>query len=195
MKIHTENYKNYTINIMQDEDSESPRDWDNIGTMVCWHRKYHLGDEQPKVDPSVFINQLPSDTIILPLYLYDHSGLAISCSPFSCSWDSGQVGVIYCSLEKARSEYIGTDQEIREKIISYMISEVDTYNFYLQGDVAVFVIEDENGLTIDSAGGYYPDDSLPYSERWSYPISEARSSIDYIVKKNHDLDLQLCSNI
>ena len=183
------------IRIVHDNDAESPREWDNVGTMVCWHNRYRLGDERPKVDASVFISQLSSDAIILPLYLYDHSGLAISCSPFSCSWDSGQVGIIYCSLEKAREEYKGTDQEIREKVISCMTSEVNTYNSYLQGDVAAFVIEDENGLTIDSVCGYYPDDSLPYSERWSYPISEARSSIDYIIKKNHDLNLQLCSNI
>ena len=34
----------YTGRITQDEYAESPRDWDNLGTMVCFHRRYNLGD-------------------------------------------------------------------------------------------------------------------------------------------------------
>jgi hypothetical protein len=37
-------YKGYKIKIVFDEDIWSPRDWDNLGTMVCWHRRYKLGD-------------------------------------------------------------------------------------------------------------------------------------------------------
>ena len=33
------------IRIMHDECAESPREWDNLGTMVCAHRRYSLGDE------------------------------------------------------------------------------------------------------------------------------------------------------
>jgi len=41
----TEEYKGYTIKIESDEDPMNPRtDWDNACTMVCWHRRYHLGD-------------------------------------------------------------------------------------------------------------------------------------------------------
>ena len=39
-------YRGYTINIYQDENSESPREWDNAGTMICSHSRYNLGDEQ-----------------------------------------------------------------------------------------------------------------------------------------------------
>ena len=40
--------------------------------------------------------------LMLPLYLYDHSGLAMSTESFSgraphAEWDSGQVGWIYVS--------------------------------------------------------------------------------------------------
>ena len=38
-----------TYRIEQDElawDHDSPRDWDNLGTMVCFHRRYNLGDVQ-----------------------------------------------------------------------------------------------------------------------------------------------------
>ena len=33
--------------------------------------------------------------VILPLYLYDHSGITMNTCGFSCPWDSGQVGWIY----------------------------------------------------------------------------------------------------
>lgn len=39
-------YNGYKINIYQEEYSESPREWDNLGKMVCNHRQYTLGDEQ-----------------------------------------------------------------------------------------------------------------------------------------------------
>jgi len=43
--------------------------------------------------------------IILPLYLYDHSGITMNTTGFSCGWDSGQVGYIVMSYEKIRKEY------------------------------------------------------------------------------------------
>lgn len=43
---HTEIIGNYKINIIQDDDPiDSPRDWDNLGTMICFHRRYTLGDK------------------------------------------------------------------------------------------------------------------------------------------------------
>jgi len=41
-----EEYRGYTITLDYDEDAESSREWDNLFTMVCWHRRYNLGDEQ-----------------------------------------------------------------------------------------------------------------------------------------------------
>lgn len=38
----------YVLKIIQDDSPESPRDWDNLGTMACWHGRYTLGDEQPE---------------------------------------------------------------------------------------------------------------------------------------------------
>ncbi len=52
------NHNGYIIRIQPDPEPESPRDWDNVGTMVCWHRRYSLGDEQPKLDPPEWRRQL-----------------------------------------------------------------------------------------------------------------------------------------
>ena len=42
----TEEYRGYDINIYYDSDPESPREWCNVATFVCEHRRYNLGDVQ-----------------------------------------------------------------------------------------------------------------------------------------------------
>lgn len=60
--FHEETYKGCTIRSGQDDSPESPREWDNVGTMVCWHRHYKLGDEQPKEDATDYLLKLACDT-------------------------------------------------------------------------------------------------------------------------------------
>ena len=48
--------------------------------------------------------------ITLPLYLMDHSGLAMQTTSFNDPWDSGQVGWIYVRLEPETSYASGTGQ-------------------------------------------------------------------------------------
>ncbi len=49
---------------------------------------------------------------VLPLWLYDHSGITISCGervyPYNDRWDSGQVGWIFVSKDKIMAE-VGTE--------------------------------------------------------------------------------------
>jgi hypothetical protein len=128
---HEETYRGCAIRLEYDSDPESPRDWDNLGRMVCWHRRYNLGDEQPSGDPSDYLLSLAQQAVspnypelllranaekilakhyvILDLYLYDHSGITMSTGPFSCPWDSGRVGFIYCSLDDARKNWMLPD--------------------------------------------------------------------------------------
>lgn len=42
---------------------------------------------------------------MMPLYLMDHSGLAMQTESFHDPWDSGQVGWIYVSKEDALKEF------------------------------------------------------------------------------------------
>lgn len=51
--IETLEYRGFDINIYQDEMAESPRDWDNIGKMVCKHRDYYLGDPIGKIEGNI----------------------------------------------------------------------------------------------------------------------------------------------
>ena len=49
------------IRIKSDLNPESPREWYNIGTMVCWHSRYQLGDETPAARPGEYWRSLLSE--------------------------------------------------------------------------------------------------------------------------------------
>lgn len=196
-----------TAVILQDTDPENPRDpyyQENLGNMVCWHKRYNLGEKHNWEDPNDFAQdlalkntnwsellqyikdgdtkdlrlvpegegyqlqfkalsfngnrwedmegfQFPADfsdsaaiskrvwdeaqgeitdvlkemytpelialckdkVAILPLYLYDHSGLAMSTNDFGDRWDSGCVGFIYMDKDTAMKEIGMAGDEVR----------------------------------------------------------------------------------
>ena len=119
----------FTVEVVIDEDPENPaKNWDMFGTIVLWDRcRYNFGHETADRDTLLEISNDPNN-IVLPVYLYDHSGIRISTSPFSCPWDSGQVGVIYCTKKKAVYEF-GKKRfttKVREAAIKYMTSEIES---------------------------------------------------------------------
>ena len=164
-----EKYKkeNLELRIFQDEDPESPREWDNLGKMVCFRSRYNLGDEHDFNNPKAFEEFIKEKkAVVLPLYLYDHGGLTISTQPFPCPWDSGQIGWIYCDYETIKKEYgcKYITKKIIEKVRECLKSEINTYDQYLIGDVFCFEIIEkvvcgeckhihENNL--NSCGGFY----------------------------------------
>lgn len=151
------------LEMHSDDDPGNPREqWDHVGTMICAHRSYNLGDEQ--VDTSYYEDwveiikdkTLPED-VVLPLYLYDHSGISMSTSSASFrafdshGWDWGTVGFIYVTKEQIDKEWNGD----RDKAEEYLRGEVAEYDQYLTGDVWGYVVEDEEGNLLDSCWGFY----------------------------------------
>ena len=183
--METIKYKGYTITIEQDE-YDNPREWDNFGHMVCAHRRYDIGDEQLEVHGVSLEDDLKhnlesiglklNDVLILPLYLYDHSGIAMNTTGFSCGWDSGQVGFIYVSKEDVRKEYNvkRITKTIKEKTFELLRGEVATYSQYLDGDVWCVRITDEEDEAIDSCCGLYGYD---------YAKESAFETIDIFIKE------------
>ena len=93
--VHTEtDPSGLSLIVSADPDPVNPREEsDHICTLVCWHRRTRLGDPHDWQDPQEFLADLKNRPHQkLPLYLYDHSGLTLATTPFSCPWDSGQVG-------------------------------------------------------------------------------------------------------
>lgn len=162
--IETFKHKKLTVKIYMDEDPISPREWDNLGVMVCWHTRYALGDNHTYSTPQEFITETRKNiAVILPLYLYDHSGLGMATRntayPFNDPWDAGQVGYIYVTKDRLRHEYDITDgaeipQAVAEKALKMLQGEVKAYDQFLQGDVYGYVLEDNKGK-VDSCWGFY----------------------------------------
>ena len=92
---------------------------------------------------------------MLPLYLYDHSGLTINTTGFSCRWDSGQVGWIYASKEDALKEFGGKSftASTRQKAEARLRSEVEVYDTYLSGECYGYELY-KNGELEDSCWGF-----------------------------------------
>ena len=187
------------LEIMQDEDPMNPRaEFDNLGSMVCWHHNYNLGDnaikgkdarrkfeplykdtlsmlsaiagmENPddidfrngKIEKAyrrLVVDTASEKALILPLRLYDHSGITMSIGTGAHwadpgGWDSGQVGWIFLRYADARKnfkvdendtveEWHGPNKGNRiplEDVMHRVLEgEVETYDQYLTGEVYGF---------------------------------------------------------
>lgn len=183
--IHTEAYRGLTIKLYLDPDPESPREWSNLGTMWCKHRRYQLGDKDAAPPPK-------ANVVLLPLYLYDHSGITMSTKPFSCPWDSGQVGVIYCTYERIRQEYDLNPGKIPgetiRRVIEILEQDVRTYDQFLRGAVYGYVVEDADGGHLDSCWGIYQDESPTADD--SYVYKQAVESADHHADKIEKIETE-----
>lgn len=165
------------VKIYPDElDTNPRREWDNLGLMICFHKRYNLGDKHSYSSGSFgswneLEGQLVKDynpVVILPLFLMDHSGLSIrtSSSTFracdSVGWDWGQVGFILAPREKVLREWKKkkVSAKLRKNIENCLLSEVKVYDQYLTGDCYWFEFLDNKGEHIDSCGGFFGTESI-----------------------------------
>lgn len=228
--VETLKHKGYDINVYQDECSESPREWDNLGTMICSHGKYVLGDEklenygrsfeedfyqyiQEKYsivdfdDEQTFLDNcsgeltekgdkkgkqwVDKNIIVLRLYLYDHSNITMKTSPFSCQWDSGQVGYIYVDYATIKKEYgvKKVTKKLIEKVKNLLNSEVKIYDDYIKGSIYGYMIEDEEGNETDGCcWGFYG-----YEWEKNGLLEQAKEEIEGMIKEKEDIKNNVAS--
>ena len=148
----------YTLEVIQDECPDNPRNWSNLCTMVCWHICYILGDDHSFESPDEFMQHLYLDVIgkhwcdehesddwhdiykelqktdfvlIKQINLYDHSGITISTSsgyPYNDRWDSCCVGFIYVTKKTIFKECGDITEE----------NWKDRADKYLEGEVQTY---------------------------------------------------------
>jgi hypothetical protein len=161
------------LKIYQDETEEGPRGWDNLGKMVCFHPDYILGDKHElKKDRFDGWNEIEKYLVkeekaiaILPLYLYDHSGITMNTTGFNCQWDSMRVGFIYTTKERVEKMCGKAKKYYKTKWLEEQLNgEIKTYDQYITGDVYGFVIEKKEtcdkckhteNIQEDSCWGFY----------------------------------------
>lgn len=183
-------YKGHIIKIGKDDSPSNPRtEFDNCCKMVCFHKNHQLGDEKDynRSDYNSW-DELEKDiikqenaVIILPLYLYEHSGITISTTPFSCRWDSGQVGFVYMTRKSIKNDF-GIKRLTKKaltRLQEIIKSEVKTYDDYLTGNVYFYqTYLKDNGNFIDACSGYFGYESD--ESKWDV-LLDAKGIIDSIV--------------
>ncbi len=189
----------YLLTVQSDDFFPNPqREDENFGTMICFHRRYDLGDEHDysnsddlikdlyikaagggdrgeqkyedlteKYDVwplssqriqelnQALMSQIEKMYVVLPVYLLDHSGLAMSTTDFNDRWDSGQVGIIFVSNDKIKEEYEVDFIEpvLRLQVEERLKEEVAEYDAYLRGECYCFELY-EDGELVHSCGGF-----------------------------------------
>lgn len=158
--------ENRKLKVDYDQHGLNPRkDYDNLGTIVSWHMRYNLGDENINMRDFYSAEDATKsnsnkDDIILPVYLFDHSGLTIQTVPFvggdHARFDSGQVGFIKVSKEKIRKEYNckRVTKKIIETVKSVLKNEIKEYDKYLRGETYFMEVVDADGNEEMSVGGF-----------------------------------------
>lgn len=148
--------------------------------------KFQLYSEQSELDWLVddvieslsnkdiwYLLEKHANIVALPLYLYEHSGIAMSTTSFNDRWDSGQIGWIYTDketvlshggkIQSSKGNLIKvTERNWKEGAYQNLKEEVKIYDMYLQGQVYGIVIEEyDSDLKefdeIDSCWGFYDD--------------------------------------
>jgi len=181
---------NCQVSLHYDETPIDPRkDFDNLGTMVCSHRRYNFPNEADfdfdaysgwaEIRAAIEeINKAPGDIhfagVILPIYMLDHSGLAISTKSFSDPWDSGQIGFIFVTPEQIRKEYGDFNPEKVALATKVLEGEVEEWGHYLNGEIYGYIVEDPDGDEVDSCWGF---DDLDYCRE------QANEAADYYKPK------------
>ena len=175
------------VRVHLDEHTEvsDPRNWDNLGTMACWHGRYTLGDVQPDQTAKEYYEVLPNGSVVVMMWMIDHSGLSIAAgnhyvkgessfsdttkgSPFISDphgWDSGVIGFNWVSPERIKAESIDT----LERVKNVLAGEIQTYSDWVSGDVYRMTVEEpdhcahcghEKWIEVDSIHGYIGHESI-----------------------------------
>ncbi len=167
----------FTVEIYPDEDASSPRDDDSPGCRLALsHQRYDLpNDAGVNFDAfggwdavAAYITETEAALIVVPVYMIDHSGLALQAGhDFSDAdpgqWDSGQVGFAYVTpqiwQDTQGPPWTGSEED-REQARRLIAGDVEVYGYYLNGDVYGYTVTDPaDGEEVDACWGFYGSES------------------------------------
>ena len=153
MSTTIHNIKGVEIKIGVSTADIDPREGDCLSKMVLLHNRWRIGDPHNyKQEDYKSWDELARgilrdnpNAVILPVYMYDHSGLAFSTGPFSCPWDSGQVGFIFFPLKDYREAHgiKRVSKKMRKEMEETLTQVVQDYSDELNQTYYYFKIEDE----------------------------------------------------
>ena len=179
------NYVNETekvfVQVDNDDCAESPREWDNLWTILTWTSDYNSIDSNPYADLDTFLadyltekqieNLYKSNSekefferiekrfyelgyLIKPISKYEHGQVSYYAEILR-GWDSGVVGLAMVNIEDIKKEYGASvlSKALKEKIHTILDGELDTYNLWANGYVYTVSLMNFDGDYIDSLSG------------------------------------------
>lgn len=164
--VHENVEGDHAVLVVRDENPESPREWDNFGTLIASHRNYDYTDggaALPKgrefsgwEEIEQYLRKERGAVALLPVYAYIHSGITINTTGFSCPFESGRLGVIYTTREKLLKEFNTkrVTKALLKKAEHNLRCEVEVLDQYLTGDV-YGIIQFCEGRETDACWGYF----------------------------------------
>lgn len=183
--LDTKSNEDYTLKIYIDPDPLDPRArWDTLGNMYCFHKRANLGDDH-NLDRDQFnsydeiedyIYEELDAEIVKTLYLYQHSGMTMSLTPFHSRWDSGKVGFIFVTEDRIL-DWFQEDEltdEVLGKAEEVLRNEVKNYDAYISGEMYGYQIVDKHACPecgteheeiVDSCWGFFTKENI--IERWN----------------------------
>ncbi len=122
---------------------------------------------------------------ILPVYLFDHSGLHISTQDLTKGpdgrWDAGQVGWVYADRKAILAGYGKCGPEEMKRAEKALASEVELYDKYLSGECYGFQLY-KDGEEMDSCWGFLGDFEEVRKDISEYLPEECWSLMDHLTE-------------
>jgi hypothetical protein len=147
--IFTKTVNNFTLEIFYDSDAESPLEWSSTKVAYNSRSRYVLGNLALDSEALETFEDRNDKVYALPVYAYIHSGVRLSTTSFSCSWDSGQSGWIFVAKDSPDISHLAGD---REKVNAYLTSELEDFSSWLEGNNYYFTIKNSEGDVVESLG-------------------------------------------
>ena len=178
-KYPLDNGKVLRVTVTYDECDTTPRDWDNLSTLMLHPNKSHWtckkSFEAKGYESDVLIDlsiargsspyehmdnlirqQLklnPSDVIAYPITKYERGNISLSLG-YKTGWDYGVIGFIFATKEKIRREYgiKRITKSIIDRVEATFQCELDDLSSWLNGEIYGFRVEE---VAYDRLGDEY----------------------------------------
>lgn len=178
------------VEVRPDHDPLNPRDdWDCfISRFATFHGSYDLGDADTvdgwrECETAADVCKWAADnygaTVVLPLFLLDHSGLSIragdsmdrlaSTNRFvgdEGGWDTSAIGFVFDDADRCKRAGWEVSNGPVENTVAQLRGDVEVFDQYLTGDVYVIDAPEPEG----ACGGFYGYDSAE-----NHALDELRS--------------------
>ena len=130
-------------------------DWDGHVALVSRYAGYGTDDSMPDTKGhglGVWMRALRmAGGVAVPVYVYDHSGVAFSTGAFGDRWDSGVAGAAWMPAGKVKGVF-GGDKEAAAEALEEMVRLMDAY---AQGEVYGMSYGNIGETETDGCGGYF----------------------------------------